>query len=459
MNFTFWRSLLFCAAFISTGLAQNSSSRSRLAEELPSFIEAELKRSAVPGCAVGIVSGENIIFVRGFGIANADTGQAVGPDMLFRLGSTTKMFTAATLVSLANKGKLKLDAPIGEYVAGLNPKFARLTSHQLLTHTAGLADETRMQGPHDESALGKALRARNGDLCFMEPGELWSYSNPGYWLAGLVIEEVSGKAFADAVHDEVLGPLGMKRSTFRPTVAMTWPLAIGHGPESSLSPAVVRPLADNAAGWPAGQLFSNAEEYGRFCLAFLNGGKLDGVEVLSPAVIEQLSRPHVATPGGQRHYGYGLGVEDEAGLRWLSHGGSRTGYGSFVRMCPEKKFAVIILCNKTGERLARVADKAIEIVLGIKPASRRRERTPLPSTETELQPYAGVYSNGETTIRLVVRAGKLVGPQGREFNRIGENRFLQPGAGESEAEVLFVPGKGGGVGYLCRNARVLKRVQ
>src|SRR5438067_756565 len=122
---------------------------------------------------------------------------------LFRLGSTTKMFTAATLVSLAEAGKVKLDAPIGDYVKGLHPKLAQLTSQQLLSHTAGLADETKMEGLHDESALAAGLRARKDDLCFTEPGKIWSYSNPGYWLAGLVIEEVSGEHYADAVRKHV----------------------------------------------------------------------------------------------------------------------------------------------------------------------------------------------------------------------------------------------------------------
>jgi CubicO group peptidase (beta-lactamase class C family) len=292
----------------------------------------------------------------------------------------------------------------------------------------------------------------------MEPGTLWSYSNPGYWLAGLVIEEVSRKHFADAVNDEVLAPVGMKRSTFRPTAAMTWPVAIGHGPEGSGNPSVVRPLADNAAGWPAGQLFSSAPEFARFCIAFVNGGKIDGAQVLSPSIIEQLSKPHVPVPGSERSYGYGLAVEEHNGLHWLSHGGSRTGYGSFVKICPEKKFAVVVLCNKTGERLSRVTDKAIELGLGISSHRSRSSQERLPSTQEELQRYAGVYSNGETTVRLVLRDGKLMGPLDAEINKVGEHRFRgKTSAIGTEAEFFFVPGPGGRIEYLHRGARALKK--
>jgi CubicO group peptidase (beta-lactamase class C family) len=222
------RSIVACLALLAVRAAADTPATKPDFAGLEATISAELRRNNVPGCAVAIVLGREIVFAKGFGTANVDTGEPVSADTLFRLGSTTKMFTTAALVSLAEERKLTLDAPIGDYVKGLTPKFARLTSHQLLTHTAGLADETKMEGLHDESALGEGLRARDDSLCFTEPGKIWSYSNPGYWLAGLVVEEVSGRRYADAVRERVLSPLGMKRSTLRPTEAMTWPLAVGH---------------------------------------------------------------------------------------------------------------------------------------------------------------------------------------------------------------------------------------
>ena len=403
--------------------------------------------------------GDQTVFAKGFGVANLDTREPVTADTLFRLGSTTKMFTGATLVSLAEAGKVKLNAPIADYIQDLHPKLGRLTSHQLLTHTAGLADETRMTGSHDETALAEGWRNRKDDLCFLEPGALWSYSNPGYWLAGLVIEKASGKLYADAVRELILEPVGMKRSTFRPLNAMTWPMATGHGPEGTSAPTVIRPLADNAGGWPAGQLFSTANEYARFCIAFLNEGQLDGKAVLSPSLIETLSTPYVKVPGGKRQYGYGLSVEEENGVTWLSHTGSRTGYGSMVKLCPAKKFAVIILCNKSGARLPRVANKAIELVLGITPERNLLQTKPIPVTDADLQNYAGVYSNGETSIRLIARDGKLLGPLGAEISKVGEHRFVRAaGFDGEETELVFVPGADGKIAYLCRRGRALKKM-
>lgn len=424
--------------------------------ELETVALAELKASQTPGCAVAIVLGEDIIFARGFGIANVDTGEPVQADMLFRLGSTTKMFTAAMLVSLAEQGKVKLDAPVGTYVKGLSPKLAGLTLHQLLSHQAGLADETRMEGPHEESALGTSVRAFTDSLVFTEPGRIWSYSNPGYRIAGLAAEEAGGQPYADLVAERVLKPCGMKRSTFRPTEAMTWPLAVGHGPEGRGNPSVVRPLADNAEGWPAGQLFSSAPEFARFCLAFMNGGKLEGRPALSPFVIEKLSTPHAAVPGNDGHYGYGLSVRDEGGLRWLSHAGIRTGYGSIMKMCPAKKFAVVVLGNKTGAVFSRVAGKAAELVLGVAPPPREPRRE-MPITAEEASRFAGTYTNGRTTIPLFVRDGKLMAPRG-EVKRVGENRFRLPIGDTPAAEFLLVAGADGQIEYLVRDGRALAKV-
>lgn len=356
--------------------------------ELETVVNAELRRANVPGCAVAVVVDGALAYARGFGIANVDTADPVKADMLFRIGSTTKMFTAATVVSLVEEGKVNLDEPVGTYVAGLAPKIAAVTTNQLLSHSAGLADETHMEGPHDEAALGAAVRALPDSLVFDAPGKIYSYSNPGYWLAGFVGETVGGKRYADLVAERVLQPCGMARSTFRPTEAMTWPLAVGHGPEGNGQPSAVRPLADNAAGWPAGQLFTTAPDFARFCIAFMNGGKLEGKQALSPFVIEKLSTPHVAVAGRDGHYGYGLMVKDEGGLRWLSHSGSRTGYGSTMKMCPEKKFAVIVLGNKTGAGLPRIADKAVELALGL-PPSPREPRQKLAMSEEEMNRLAG----------------------------------------------------------------------
>src|SRR5258708_4302383 len=220
MRFSAW---IFVAAAAALALGQ-----SRLG---PAAIERvameELRATNTPGAAVAVVAGNRMLFAKGYGLASVESKDPVTPEMLFRLGSTTKMFTASTVGELALEHKIDLNAPVGKYISGLDPAIARLTANQLMSHTAGLKDEAPMFGSHDETALGAGIREWKASFLFTEPGKIYSYSNPGFWLAGYLAETVAGKPYAEVVDERVFKPLGMSRSTFRPTMAMTWPLAQG----------------------------------------------------------------------------------------------------------------------------------------------------------------------------------------------------------------------------------------
>lgn len=421
---------------------------------------AELKETNTPGAAIAIVSGDRIVFAKGFGMANVETGAPVTPDLLFRIGSITKMFTAATLVSLAEEGKLKLDAPIGNYVKGLNAKLAQVTAHQLLSHTAGVRDEARHYGLHDEAALAGSIRAWKDDYLFTEPGEVFSYSNAGFALAGLAIEEAGGKPYADQITQYVFKPLGMARSTFRPTAAMTYPLAQGHQANANSKPVIVRPFTDNVAGWPAGFMFSSANDLARFALAFVNGGKIEGQQVLPPSLIAKLSTPYADVPGFDLKYAYGLRVADYRGLRLVEHGGALPGFGAELKMAPEHGFAIIVLANRSGARLEKTVQKAMEIMLPLKAKAAEKPPAALPISQEEMTRYTGLYTNGNS-IEIVIKDGQLCYKQ-RDFlfplTRIGAHNFsFSPDPGEVE-ECNFVAGRDGRIRYLHRDGRAFKKV-
>ena len=221
---------------------------------LEPVVADELRNTGTPGGAVAVVLGDRVVYSRAFGVANVETNEPVRPEMLFRLGSTTKMFTAAALVTLAERGAIDLSAPVSSYVAGLNATVARVTADQLLSHQSGFFDEAPMIGSNDETALEKEVRSWAETRFFTEPGKIFSYSNPGYWYAGFLIEQASKRKYADELEASIFGPLGMKTTTLRPMVAMTYPLAQGHE-EAPQGPRVIRPAANNAASWPAGSIF------------------------------------------------------------------------------------------------------------------------------------------------------------------------------------------------------------
>jgi CubicO group peptidase (beta-lactamase class C family) len=305
---------------------------------------------------------------------------------------------------------------------------------------------------------------------FTEPGRLHSYANPGYWIAGLACEQIVGKPYADVLDERLFRPLKMPRTTLRPLVAMTWPLALGHEVRDGV-PGIVRPQADNTATWPAGQMYSNVSELARFAIAVLHEGQLDGEQVLSPSVIRQLSQPHVPRQGSGDHYGYGLVVGTYRGARLLSHGGSRTGYGSTIRIAPDHKVAVVILTNRSASSLPRSAGRALDLVLSLPPRERESSEQPEPLGEDEIAALAGVYTNRRQLLELFVRDGQLMlrrsaanGPARSPalVSKIGADRLVyapaNDDAGDSARGTLFVVRDAAGKPeYLCSGSRALKR--
>jgi CubicO group peptidase (beta-lactamase class C family) len=414
----------------------------------------ELAHLKIPGASLAIVGGGKIIFAKGFGVANVETNEPVRPEMLFRLGSTTKMFTAAALVELSVESKIDLNAPIGRYVNQLSPEIASLTANQLLSHTSGLRDTAVMYGSHDDAALGTEIRAWTGAWLFTKPGRVMSYSNPGFWLAGYITEVLTGKPYADAMEARLFRPLGMTRTTLRPTMALTWPLAQGHEMELG-ELTIARPAADNAANWPAGSIFSNTRDLSRFVIAFMNEGMLDGKQVLDSKVIALMSSGHALVPGGKQSYGYGLALHNYRGVKLVEHDGSRAGYGSSIRMIPAQRVAVIVQTNRTGSTLPATEEKVLELVGHLSEKDAPMERKTLPITAAEIPKIAGVYQNGDQRIEIVARGDRLYLKRGSgdvEFIRRGENTFT------AGAEYTTIYGAGRMVEYLHSGMRSFARV-
>ncbi len=438
-------------------LAQQQKTDFTLLEKV---VTDELKDIGAPGAAVVLVSGDQIVYAKGFGVASIETQAPVTPTMLFRIGATTRMFTATALTTLAEEGKIGLHEPVGHYIKGLSPKMSQVTTHQLLTSTAGLKDEALMYGPHDDAALAEGIRAWKDDYFIAAPGQKFFYSNPGYWLAGLVLEEVTGKPFADQMSDRLFKPLGMNSSTFRPMIAMTFPLAQGHDNYGKERPVVVRPIADHAGTWPSGSLYSSASDLVRFVIAFMNGGKIEERQILAPAVIAKLSTPYIEIPGTSRSYGYGLIINEYRGVRLLRHGGGRLGYGSLIVMAPKHRFAVIILTNLNSAMFNQSAEKALELMLPLTP--KPGLGTTVAMNAAEMMNYVGVYSDPPSRAEILIRDGQLFLKEyglSLPVNKTVDNRLVIAPPLSSQTEVIeLVPGSDGRIEYLRRGWRTYKRI-
>ena len=408
---TLTHALVLAASLIARGALAQTAAWTSLGRTAADVMRA----TKTPGLQVAVIRGDSIVLTRAFGVADVETGAPMTPDLLAQVGSLTKPFTAALVLSLAQQRAIDLRAPISRVVTGLFPRYASLTASQLLSQTAGLGDREGNYGTLDEAALLSAARELPDSIAFLPPGLSFSYSNIGFALAGLAVQEATKQPFGDLIRDRLLRPLGMTKATMRPLEALTYPRAQGHKlTAKGDSVVVVRPIADDTRIWPAGYLYTNAPEAARFVVALLNGGRVSGAQVLPVGVADSMLTTHVGLPGmpnGTR-YGYGMFLDTLRGYESAWHPGSMPGYSTLVRMIPSKRVGVVVIANRDEVRLDRIAEAALEDALrslGVpfSPSTPMAAALPAPARGVTLGDYVGTYAN-RFTIELRMKDGGLV---------------------------------------------------
>lgn len=422
---------------------------------LEAALGEEMRALRAPGVAIAVVSGDRIVYEKGFGVASVETGEAITPLTLFRIGSATKMITGLTAVLLARDGTVDLNRPIGRYARGLKQPLAGVTLHELLTHTAGITNEAAASGPHDDAALGERVKGWGPEHVFAPSGDVYSYTGPGYWLAGYAIEQAARAWFADIVAKRVLEPLGMQRSTFRPTMAMTYPLALDHRVEGERQ-VVLRPYPDDASTWPSGSLFSSVHELARFAIAFMNGGMLDAKRVFPADVITTLSTKRSGVPGGCG-YTYGFALCQSGSVWTLGHYGFRVGSGAVVTMAPAQRVAVVILANRNGGIFGGTERHVLEqLIPSLHGADESKGRSNQP-----LASFPGTYVNGSDTLRFVEQRDTVWYHYGKEAmptRTEGDAILVLDPSGQPVQQFRLVRGTKSGSLYLHDGLNAFRRL-
>jgi len=179
---------------------------------------AQTYKSNEPGSAVVVVNGGRVIFRKGYGMANLELGVPVEPDMVFRLGSVTKQFTAVAVLMLAEQGKLSLDDDITKFIPDYPAKTQRVTVEQLLTHTSGIKSYTSLPEWllmwRKDTELNELIGLFKDKPADFAPGERWAYNNSGYVLLGAIIEKASGQSYQDFIEKNIFQRLGMAHSFY-----------------------------------------------------------------------------------------------------------------------------------------------------------------------------------------------------------------------------------------------------
>jgi CubicO group peptidase (beta-lactamase class C family) len=361
---------------------------------LPAFLDAIvpklMEESHVAGTAVAVVHDGQITVLRGYGKARLDSGASVDPSRtVFRLGSVTKVFTAAAAVQLAETGKLDLHRDIREFLPDIPLRYG-VTTHQLLTHTAGL--DERLAGAYTDApehlqSLADHLRRYTPEQVY-RPGSASSYSNYGYALAGLVIERLSGQPYAEYLADRLFEPLRMTSTTANqpPDANVVNEVARGYRWSDGRHEAL--PFTFTQAA-PAGAMTATAADMGRFMLAVLGDGSLDGQRILSPASVQTLLAsqysPHPRIPGTA----YGFSHLLSHGQRLIYRGGTLGDHGSMVVLAPADGLGIFV----TSNALPGVGDFLFAPLMThlAGPAAPAPPATPLPDALQRAPRFAGTY--------------------------------------------------------------------
>jgi len=421
--------------------------------DIQARLDALARQHKVVGASLGVMSGdETVVFVHG--LANKDTGLPVTEDTIFQIGSNTKVFTASLIMQLVDEGKVDLDAPARRYVPELRlgdmRAADRITVRQLITHTSGIdaADYFEDFGLGDDALEKFVASLATFDFVY-PPGDMWSYNNTAFALAGRVIENVTGEPFRKAFHERLLDKLGMKLTTVRIEDMLKRNAAVGHvqppgATEPVVTPRTILPVATAAAG---SLTASTPKEMFTFVRMHVNGGKgPDGKQVLSAASAKAMQQPQAKLPASSLGEAMGLGwiIGNWDGERVLGHGGGTVGQYSFLQVLPDRKFGVVLLTNAPGGGLLwRDLGKWIfEELAGVKmPELPKPLETP---PKVDLSKYAGSYRRLHMDTELKVKDGNLVGlvRYTGPLQGIGEPQefAMSPLDGE-----IFVTGGGEGV--------------
>ena len=328
--------ITFLIGLISLTTLINLSFGQTKTEQLDKLLNQYLEYNLFNGSVLVAEQGE-VIYKKGFGMANMEWDIPNGPDTKHRLGSISKQFTAMLILQLAAEGKLDLHTPITKYL----PDYPKangdiITIHHLLTHTAGIPNYTSFPGfikdesrnPYSPNEFLKKFADKELEFT---PGERFSYSNSGYFLLGVIIEKLSGKTYEQMLEDNIFTPLNMVNSGFDTHKEIIKNRATGY--EKNGMAYENAKYLDMSIPYAAGSLYSTVEDL------YLWDQALYNTKLLPQKYMDLFFAPHIEDYGN-RYYAYGWGTGNNAigssqdSIATIRHGGGINGFNTLISRAP-----------------------------------------------------------------------------------------------------------------------------
>ncbi|HTT33360.1 MAG TPA: serine hydrolase domain-containing protein [Methylomirabilota bacterium] len=383
---------------------------------------ADLSKPGSPGCALGVFRDGKIVYSKGYGLANLEQNVAITPQTVFDIGSTSKQFTAASILLLQQQGKLSIDDGVSKFIPELPDYGQKITILHLLNHTSGLRDYLTLMDlagintdsvTTDEDALQIVTRQKALNFA---PGSDWLYSNTGYFLLSVIVKRASGKTLREFAAENIFTPLSMTHSQFRDDHTSLIPnRALAYDPKENGSGFTLDVSYFEQTG--DGAVHTSVEDLQKWDENFYSG-QVGGKDLLA-----SLREKGKLSSGKVLDYAKGLSIQEYRGLPTVRHGGAWGGYRAELLRFPEQHFSVACLCNLANadpsERADRVADIYLSNMLKAKEekkeaateegAKKDPEMKSISLSADQSKSYAGDYWSSElgVTYRLGIVNGSL----------------------------------------------------
>lgn len=366
--------------------------------------------------SIALIDDQQIVWARGFGLANKEDSTLATAETIYRVGSVSKLFTDIGIMQLVERGELDLDAPIQRYLPELRPRNAfgkPITLRQMMSHRSGLVREPPVGHYFDDTSpsLAATVASLNSTSLVYEPETRTKYSNAAIAVVGYVLERTKREAFASYMKRSVLDPFGLEQSSFEPTPAITQRLA------KAYMWGVDRPPFDAPTFMlgtgPAGNLYSSVIDLGSFLSAIFAGGK-----VLRPETLQKMWSPQFAKTEDSRSFGLGFALSKLDGHRRIGHGGAVYGFATELEALPDQKLGVVVATtlDVANSVTSRIAEASLRAML----AARDGKPTPeLPATGPILPDLDALTRTPvEKPYRSPARFDGLIGEYGWDHNTL-----------------------------------------
>lgn len=420
------------------------------------WMDAQKDFDKLKGISVTVIKDQQIIFNKGYGTSNIETGGTTQLNTIYSICSISKLFTSVAIMQLWEQGKIRLDDSITALLPnlGLTQKFPEsgpITIRSLLTHSAGFPREsdfpywTEFKFPDDQQITQKLKTQET-----LYPASTYlQYSNLGMTILGQVVAKISGMSYEKYVEENIVKPLRLANT--RPSMPKElWGKQLAIGYSSLYRDGNRKPLPYfNANGIaPAAGFSSTAEDLALFAAWQFRLLKNGGKEILKASTLREMQRVHWLDPDWKNSWGLGFVIYQLDGKTYTGHDGSCPGYQSVLQMDMKDKLGVVLMSNSQGNDMGIYTDGIFSIIQKAKPAMTVTD-------SLNLEQYAGYYDNyawrGEIVIMpwqgklamfglpntdpgknmsLFIPSGKDVFRRVRADNTLGEElRFERDAAG------------------------------